>query len=384
MKIIINTSNLYVGGGLQVALSFINELKSLKSFHEYFIFLSLAIEKQLDTNSFSDKFHFYIIKKSPSSLKTRKEVVAQLNYLEKEIEPDIVFSVFGPSYWKPKVTHLIGFADGWVYNQDSIAYRKLSLFQRIKMRLHTRYKGYYLKNNADYYILETQDAKNRIVEFLNLDAKKVFVVGNTYSENFSDLKLLDNTSEFYINLPKKKEDEFRLMYIAHNHPSKNLAIINDVCSLLNNDKVSFVLTLDKESYNTLFNKNKCVINIGPIAQKSCPSVYAQCDALFAPTLLETFSAAYPEAMKMNKPILTSNYSFAKDTCEDAALYFDAVNPEDIASKIRYIMKNKKLQQKLIEKGNKRLKKFETARSRAEKYIDICENIVNKSKGEENV
>ena len=119
-----------------------------------------------------------------------------------------------------------------------------------------------------------------------------------------------------------------------------------------------------------------IINLGKIVQKGCPSVYKQCDALFAPTLLETFSAAYPEAMKMRKPILTSKYSFAKDLCGDAALYFDPLDPKDIAQKIKQLIGNEILQKIMIENGEKKLMSFETARSRAEKYISICEEIVN--------
>jgi len=384
MKIIVNTSTLYVGGGLQVALSFINELKSLENSHEYYIFLSLAVEKQLDKDSFSDKFHFYRIDRSPSSLKTRKEVVKQLDTLEEEIQPDVVFSVFGPSYWKPKAVHLVGFADGWVYNQSSIAYKKLSLFKRLKMRLHTRYKAYYLKRDTNYYVLETEDAKEKIAEILHLEKETIFVVGNTYSTSFEDENLLDKGNKYYIKLPKQNEKEFRFLYIAHNHPSKNLDIINKVYQYLNNDKIKFIITIDDISYNNLFKNKDYIINIGPIEQAACPSVYSQADALFAPTLLETFSASYPEAMKMKKPILTSNYSFAKDICKDAALYFDPLDPEDIAKKIKQLIEDKSLQNELIEKGTKRLQEFETAHTRAEKYIEICETILNKTQGEKNV
>jgi len=384
MKLIINTSNLYVGGGLQVALSFINELKSLENSHEYYIFVSLAVEKQLDQDSFSDKFHFYRIDKSPSLLKTRKEVVKQLNTLEEGIQPDVVFSVFGPSYWKPRAVHLVGFADGWVYNQSSIAYQKLSFFKRLNMRLHTLYKAYYLKRDADYYVLETEDAKERIVKMLYLNKEYVFVVGNTYSNSFEDKSLLDRKSKHYVKLPERNDNEFRFVYIAHNHVNKNLTVIKEIIPLLQKYNIRFILTLNPQVFETLFKGfEDNIINIGPIEQVACPSVYSQVDALFAPTLLETFSAAYPEAMKMKKPILTSNYSFAKDVCKDAALYFDPLNPEDIAKKIKQLIEDKSLQNELIEKGTKRLKEFETAHSRAEKYIEICE-ILNKTKGEKDV
>ncbi|NOX15527.1 MAG: glycosyltransferase family 4 protein, partial [Epsilonproteobacteria bacterium] len=168
---------------------------------------------------------------------------------------------------------------------------------------------------------------------------------------------------------------FRFIYISHNHPSKNLEIINEVLPLIDILNVKFVLTIDDESYKKIFNNSQNIINLGAISQKSCPSVYAQCDAVFAPTLLETFSATYPEAMKMKKPILTSNYSFATDVCEDSALYFDPLDPKDIAIKIKELINNKILQNELIEKGKKRVKNFETAKSRTEKYLTLCEDMI---------
>lgn len=376
MKIIINTSNLYVGGGLQVALSFINELKTLNKDHEYHIFLSQAVNKQIDQKIYADNFHFYLIEKSPASLKTRKEITTKMNSLEEQIKPDIVFSVFGPSYWKPSAKHLTGFADGWVYNPKSIAYARLSFLKRIKMRLHGKYKRYYLKKCADYYVLETNDAKKKLVETIGLSEDDIFVVGNTYSTIFDDNSFIQQENKFYVKLPEREADEFRLMYIAHNHVNKNIKIINELLPLLEKQNIKFILTLDEVSYKNLFpNPTDKIINLGPIPQRSCPSVYKQCDVLFAPTLLETFSAAYPEAMKMEKPILTSNYSFATDVCQDAALYFDPLDPKDIAKKIIKLIANKALQNDLVEKGEKRVKQFETARSRAEKYIEICGKIL---------
>ena len=377
MNLLINVSNLYVGGGVQVALSFINELKEIKTPHQYHIFLSQAIDKQLDQKSFPDNFTFYLIEKSPALLKTRKQIVARLDALEERIQPDIIFSVFGPSYWKPKAKHVMGFAVPWVLQKDSVAYDELSFLKRIKMRMWVEYVAYYAKRDASHYIIETEDGKKRMSKMLGLAEDNISVVGNSYSSIFDDQAYLDETKLKYIHLPKKEEDEFRLLLISHNHPHKNLKIINQVIPLLGNANVKFVLTIDKKSYKTLFpNKPKQVMNLGPVEHTSCPSLYKQCDAMFLPTLLEVFSSAYPEAMKMEKPILTSNYPFAIDICQEAALYFNPLNPKDIAEKIGMLVKNKKLQRELIEKGKQRLKTFETARSRAEKYLEICQRIIN--------
>jgi len=375
MKLLINTSNLYFGGGVQVALSFIEELRILNGEHTFHIFLSQVMNKQLDQEKYPSNFYFYLIKKSPAALKSRKKIVAQMDQLEKSIQPDIVFSVFGPSYWRPKAKHLLGFADGWLYNPQSVAYNRLNLLQRIKMRLYSRYKRYYLQRDGDYFVLETSDAKHKFAGILGIKLENIAVVGNTYSSVFDNKQLLQTNNRNYIQLPEKQGDEFRFVYIAHNHVSKNLRVINEVLPFLKEYNIKFVLTIEQPDFLSLFTKFRDkIINLGSVSLKSCPSVYHQCDALFAPTLLETFSAAYPEAMKMGLPILTSDYTFAKDICADTALYFDPLDPNDIVEKITNIINNKKLSKKLTDKGYKRLNSFETARSRAEKYIEICHNL----------
>ena len=165
------------------------------------------------------------------------------------------------------------------------------------------------------------------------------------------------------------------MLISHNYPHKNLRIIKKVIPLLRLHKIKFIITIDDKEYKNMFHGlDKDVINLNPIKINSCPSIYSQCDALFLPSLLEVFSASYLEAMKMKVPILTSNYSFAKDVCGNAALYFDPLNPNDIAEKIIKLENNKKIRLDLIEKGQIRLNRFETSRSRAEKYIKILDKL----------
>ena len=372
MVIILNTSNLYVGGGVQVALSFLNVIKNIYTKNIYHIFLSTAIADQIIQKEFPDNMHFYIIEKSPSAIKSRNKIVKKLKLLENRIDPDVVFSVFGPTYWKPKALHIMGFANGWLYNPKSIAYTRLKLFKRMQMRMFCLYQEYYLKRDANFIIVETHDAKDKISKILSIETNKIFVVGNTCSSIFKDKKYIEKGYKHYINLPKKDKNEYRLLYIAHNHPNKNLEIINEVCDLLSEKNVNFVVTIDNESYKSIFSNNLRVTNLGPVVHESCPSIYSQCDFLFAPTLLETFSASYPEAMSMNLPILTSKYSFAVDVCQNSALYFDPTNPMDIAKKINTLIDNTDLQKSMIRSGKAILSQMETGKTRAEKYLKICE------------
>ena len=99
-----------------------------------------------------------------------------------------------------------------------------------------------------------------------------------------------------------------------------------------------------------------------------------CDALFLPTLLECFSASYPEAMLLKKPIVTSDLPFATTVCDNAALYFDPLDAEDIAKTLIKLVESSKIYNQLVERGKEQLRTFLTPQERAKKYLKICENI----------
>src|SRR5690606_19619774 len=144
------------------------------------------------------------------------------------------------------------------------------------------------------------------------------------------------------------------------------------------NKIKFILTLEYDFYRTLMfdNYSDNIINLGPVKIEEGPSLYKECDAVFLPTLLECFSASYPEAMIMEKPILTSDLSFARSICGNAALYFNPVDPSDAAEKIIKIIDDIGLQKELIEKGKERVKVFPTPYERAKEYLRLCEELVN--------
>jgi glycosyltransferase involved in cell wall biosynthesis len=215
---------------------------------------------------------------------------------------------------------------------------------------------------------------------LKVENQNIYVVDNTHSSTFNDKSLLNDTNENYIKLPPRTSGEKRLVLISHNYSHKNIKIIKSVIPHLTGLNIKFVLTISNNDYFQLFgDRDANIINLGPISQKSCPSVYSQSDFLFLPTLLEVFSASYPEAMKMKKPILTSKLGFAIDVCRDAAIYFNPLDPQDISKKITSILNDEKQQLELIQRGEQRLSEFNSANKRAQKYLDIIKSIIKTDK-----
>ena len=159
-------------------------------------------------------------------------------------------------------------------------------------------------------------------------------------------------------------------------------MISQLVDVLNKRKrtdIKFVVTLPEDKYNMLFHEKyrQSILNVGFVPSKEGPSLYKECDIMFLPTLLECFSASFAEAMVMRKPIITSDMGFAHCVCKDAAVYFNPVNPMDIADKLLMLVDNKSLQATLVEKGVGQLKQFGTSSDRVDAILKLCKSLVRK-------
>lgn len=369
MNILINASNLTKGGGLQVAHSFINELKFYLMYN-FTIVVSNELNEQIKKSEFPENFIFVVYSLRPSFFKAIFGCDIFLNNLEAQIKPDRVFTVFGPGYWKPKTKHIVGFAKPQYIYKESPFFQSLSIRDKYLLVLKKMLHLYNFKITSNVLITETSDVTSK-VQFL-FPSKKVFTVSNNYNQIF------DNAEDWDRSVKLPNFNGITLLTITANYSHKNLKIIPEVISVLNNNypnfKYRFVLSITDKDLNISDDKIKNkIILIGKVTITQCPYLYQQSDFMFLPTLLECFTASYPEAMKMEKPILTSNLSFSKDLCGSAAKYFNPMCAKDIAETIFSLAINKKEQESLVRSGLHQLLKFDSARARVEKSIKIIKD-----------
>lgn len=367
MRILINFSTLKKGGGVQVAISLLEEIRNNNK-HDFIVVISDLVRQQIDTIEFPTNFIFYNYTMSPSLAMAITGHNEFLSRIEKRYCPDSIFTLFGPAYWSPTSKHIVGFADGWCYYPETSAFEELSPLAKLKTKAIIWIKKSRIKKEADLLIVETEDARERISLQFKIPAGRILVIGNTFNGYFES----QDTADFKID--ERLEKEFRLVTISANYPHKNLKIIKDIIPLLIMKGINpkFYITIDQKDFNKMFRGSEDYIkNLGPIDVKYCPSVYKQCDAMFLPTLLETFSASYPEAMKAGLPILTSDLPFARNICKDAAVYFNPRDPQNISEQIAIVANNQAKRNELVEKGFTRLLEFETPASRAIKYLTLC-------------
>ena len=369
MKIIINTATLRFGGAVHGALSLINECKYFTE-NEYHVFVGKGVQKSLKREHFPDNFYFYDFDWGAISIWKIPAIAKALRKLESEINPDCVITTSGPSYWTSKAPHLMGYNLGLYIYEESPFMQLISAYRKARWYIKRKIHFYLFKRDAWAYYVQTDDVNRRIRKVFNTD--KVFTVSNTHSSYFVNSQVKEK------KLPVKNNGEIRLLTISSYYKHKNLELIPLVSEELSKrgyNHVKFIMTIDAANFERMCSNYPNVINVGSVKPEECASLYNECDFMFLPTLAECFSASYPEAMVMKKPIITTDLSFAKDICRNAAVFFEALNPKSAADRVELLINSESLQQELIENGLKRVGQFNNPRERAGKILDICSGLM---------
>jgi glycosyltransferase involved in cell wall biosynthesis len=367
MKILINCSNLRVGGGLQVAHSFLYEINNNLN-HFFIVVISKNLSESINIEDFSSNFKFIKYTIKPSLYKIFSGNDLFLDRIEMEFKPDRVFSVFGSTYWKPKVKHICGFAKPDYIYKESPFFDKFNYIQKIKFACIEFIHMYDFKNNNSLLITENEDVSKRLRKRVS---QEVVTITNAINQVFT------NENEWDKNLIiEDRNTDFKFLTISANYPHKNLSIIKSLIPILRkmypDFRFKFCLSITSEDFgiDSKSPLNENIQFLGKVNIYQCPNLYIQCDFMFLPTLLECFSATYCEAMYMKLPILTSDLSFARGICGNAAVYFNPIDESDIAKTIYNLAINEIKQNQLIKNGEIQLATFDTSKTRVEKILKL--------------
>lgn len=372
MKLIIDNSNLFAGGGLQVAASFLRDLKNMKIQNDFHVIQSVNCANVIGKEVFPDNFTFYNLTKAEEKSKTKR--IKVVRKIEDMLKPDCIFTLFGPSYHKSKFPKLVGFAIPFIIYPNSPFFEKISLKEKIYYKLLAILKTYSFKKFSDALVFETENARKIFIERENY-TKDSFTVGNTLNEIF--LK-----SENWVDVENIPPDSCNILFLTANYPHKNMQIIPEVIAILKDKfrltNFKFLITLNKSDLNFPEQHNENIVYLGKVDLEKIPSLYKKSNIIFIPTLLEVFSATYLEAMLMKKPIIASDLGFSRDICGDSAYFCEPINAESYANGIFTLMNDENLRNDLTKKGTENLKRFGSSTDRTKKYLEIINKLVTQN------
>ena len=141
---------------------------------------------------------------------------------------------------------------------------------------------------------------------------------------------------------------------------KNLAAVGKALELIRSDtRVVFA----GEGHQNIFNwksapgLTKNITALGYITDEELKALYLNALGLVLPSYYEGFGLPILEAMQCGCPVLCARAASLPVVAGDAALFFDPLNPRDIAKSIDRIILDPQLRNELTQKGYQHAKEF---------------------------
>ena len=377
MKILLNMASAAKGGAIQRSVSLIREVSAHDRGHQWSFALSASVAAELTHESVPTVPNSsQVFDPGPArSLATRRALRA----FSLQQDPDVVFTSAGPAYVRFPVPHLCSCTDGWVTHSTWAAYQTLdSVLQRVNFKLTALYK-YYWFHQCDACVTQTETAAEGLSRRIGISPSRIHVVPNTCSSIF----LAPRAHREH----RSDEPLRRILCLAAPYAHKRLELIPDVANqlkMLGVNRFQFVLTIphDHPTWSFVVERamrlgvSDAVANEGPVDVVDVPRLYEQAFVSFVPTVLETFSATYPESMAMDVPIVTTDLGFARDVCRDAALYFHPNSAVDAARQLARVMNEPALVAQLTDRGRDVLAALPTPDQQVDRYLEILEALLN--------
>ena len=177
-------------------------------------------------------------------------------------------------------------------------------------------------------------------------------------------------------------DRFKLLLVAQYGSHKGIERTIDVFHRYRDELSGVVvfLTLETTDHRNVgrilarikrWKLDDQVVNLGKISHGELAAYYQHCDAMLMPSTLESLGFPFIEALAYGLPILASDLDFARETCGDAAVYFDPWDQREIKDRIVELSGDPGLQEQLTAAAAER-----SSRMKSLTWRDIATGILD--------
>jgi glycosyltransferase involved in cell wall biosynthesis len=383
MKIALLAHALRGQGGLLIGHSFMGSLAESAPQHEYLITVPTGCGYEDIALPEGSKFHFCENKDSNTAFFSRVRIeFREVPAILKAFNPDVVFNMQNHGLRKVRCPQAIWIQNGYLV-YPSKHFGNILLKERLQVKLQRAYLRSTLKH-ADLLFCQTPVMRQRTADYYNYNISKIKVLPNTLSTFLQEPKIGKPPAM----LKELQDEKFKCLILSQYYPHKNPEMVLDACLSSDRclDDVVFITTLSEQQnvhsrhFLRRLDKNphlkKLIRNIGPIPHEELESYYRHVQLVVMPTLMESFSITYMEAMHFGVPILTTDIDFAHYLCGDAAAYYNPWQPESLVDKLLILKAHASERKKLVDEGHKQLRKFSsTWNDIVKKAISEVEHLV---------
>lgn len=357
MRIAILAHNLRVAGGLSVGLNIVSSLARVGSQHDYLLVLPAGVGYEAGARPARSECAFF--RRRWGSLGQAWFNEFTLPRLVRSFQPDVVWALGNYGLARPGAPQAI------LIHQPQLVYDpREQKTRRWSMTRSIRYVRRQLERSlpaTQLVFCQTRTMATRFERVFGAlaPAARVELLPNAVSEHVmrgaapADALVAGgepSAPPAVAEQPRvppavaERPGKFVLFALTRYYPHKNLELLADAFGQFREALrgVVVLLTIARTQHRGAArlldriereNLGEHLVNVGPLAQSELAAYYAHCGALVLPTVLESFSGTYVEAMRLGCPILTSDMDFAREVCGDAAIYFDPSSPAGLRDAI---------------------------------------------------
>jgi glycosyltransferase involved in cell wall biosynthesis len=358
-------------------INFCKEISALALYSNIKIFICENYLKQINGNLKKNRKIQYIIKPNFLSITIFRLIWMQLVF-PLELKLLGVKKLYSPMNFSPIMVKFLNIKTvlclhsnlPWVYFSLMPGSTIRNFLTKKLMEISIR--------NCDLLIVNSFFARNEAKKILNLYKKKLEVVYLGIDKTFF---LKKNKKSLIKNFNYKSKYILSVMSCVKYHNIINLLksfklLIHEISFDV---KLVLVLQILDKNYflkvrqfiNNNFSNNQIII-FSNLNIDQLPSLYKSSQLYVFSSYCEVFGLTSLEAMSQKAPVVISRRSALPEINGKAAAYFDPDNVGELKNLLKKVLLNKKLRRTMIEKGTKRLKKF-NATANVKKTIEIIEN-----------
>jgi glycosyltransferase involved in cell wall biosynthesis len=347
MKLLVDCVPISIGGGIQVAIALLVSLCEQTEVVWQAV-VPTQMEAALPPEIVADARVILVTKESQfNRVGLRKTLIA----IERAFAPDVVFTVFGPAYFRARAPHVVGFALPYLIYERDGPIPAATPFERLGDWLRCL-----MLRQADHLVVETQTVRDRLARRLRIDPAGISVIGN--SVNPLLVRQADAASA--------PAGSFNFLIPSAYYLHKNLEIVPRVAAAMRrldpdlDFAFRFTLKPDGAHWQALAGQAlrldvaDRLITLGVLRLEELAHAYREASAVFLPTLREASTAVYPESFYFQRPLVTSDMDFARELCGDAALFVAPLAPEEIAFRLIGLVHSPEMRLRFVKAGVQQL------------------------------
>lgn len=244
---------------------------------------------------------------------------------------------------------------------------------------HERYPEWFSKNYYRFYhymmprigkkahavLTVSEFSKKEIVNTLGINAEKIHVVHSNVPFHNKPSK------EEILSFTRNPEAERYILAVSSMDPRKNFIRLVEAFDKIKDKSVKlYIIGMSFKAFNTPDLQKLIGENVhlpGYIPDEKLQTMYQNALLSVYPSLYEGFGLPPLESMTYGCPVINSDIPALREVSQDAALYVDPYNVDDITQKIEQLLVDEPLRKELQEKGLLQIKKYSWDKSAKQVY-----------------